>query len=738
MEDKLPIRNNSLYRFGPFVVDAAERTVHRNGQPVPLTRKVFDLLLILITSVGSLQTRESLIEALWPDSVVGEQNLATKMYALRKALGDNGKEPQYIETVRGIGYRFIADVTEATGEISAGKPTRPVRSGSPAQRKVLLASVFLVLLAAGGALSWRLLAARRHTAGSGHGHQSIAVLPFENLSADSDNAYFVSGMQDEILTRLAAIRGLKVISRTSTAQYTSHPEDLSRIARQLGVAMILEGSVQKAGDKVHVNVQLINAHTYAHIWAHSYDRELRNVFSVEGEVAQEIADALRTRLLPDETERLARPPTNDSQAYLFFLRGNYLSDQIFSRENAPTPAKTERQAVDFYHRALKLDPNFALAYARLSLLDSQAFWFATNFDSYQRERITEAEQAARKAVKLDPDLPQAHLALGYALYYGKRDYTNALIQFEEARKSLPNNADAIAAIAFIHRRQGKWEQALDELREASLLDPRNPRRMKEVGITLAVLRRYEQAEQAYTRVLALEPRDYHAMVRLARIKLLLGMPDAALKELDKIPSGVDLGGLISAFRFRAYMYERKPDKALATLKASSSWQFGVLYYKSPTDLFRARAWAFKDDRVKAREYFRHALNILQTRLRSWPDDETLWASVGIAQAGLGNKADAIKAGIRSTAILPIGKDEYYGPGYLYILARIYARTGDADRAVQLLRRLLSMPAGEYVSASSIHLDPIWDPIREHADFRALMRDYPNRPRRNILPHTKHL
>ena len=722
MEEHLSNKIKGLYRFGSFIANANERTLHKDGRLVPLTRKVFDLLLVLIASTGSLQTRESLMEALWPHRIVGEQSLATKMYALRKALGDNGKEPQYIETVRGIGYRFIAEVEECAADTPTGKADSPSGVNPLTRRKTALVAIVFFLLVTAGALTWKLIVAQRHTTGLSPQPRSIAVLPFENLSADSTNSYFVSGIQDEILTRIAAISGLKVVARTSTAQYTSHPEDLPRIAKQLGVSAVLEGSVQKVGDKVLVNVQLINARTLAHIWAHSYTRELRDIFGVEGEIAQEIAGALRTRLIPEESTRLARPPTSDARAYLLFLKGNYLANRLFRREDSTDPTITERLAVDYYHRALKLDPNFALAYARLSLLESRSYWFATNFDSYQKARISESEGAARKAMQLDPDLPEAHLALGYALYYGQRNYAAALKEFNTASERLPNNAGAIAAIGYIHRRQGEWGKALRELREAALLDPRNPHRLKEVAITLTVLRRYDQAEQTYAQTLALEPHDYHALVRLAEIKLLTGKPKDALRVLDKIPEQARLGGLVSAFRFRAYMYQRQPDKALATLKGSPVWQFGRMYYKLPSDLLRAEAWVLKGSWNKSRHYYSLAFKRLETRLGTWPNDATLWASVGIAQAGLGNHAQAVEAGIRATSILPVGRDAFYGPVYLYDLARIYAAGGDTGRAVSLLDRLLSMPAGECMSAASLQLDPVWDSIRDDSSFQALVRE----------------
>ena len=715
---------NRLYRFGPFRLDADERRLSREGEPVPLARKVFDLLLLLVDSAGRLRTREELIEALWPHSIVGEQGLTTKVHALRKALGDEGSEPQFVETVRGIGYRFVAPV-----EIEErGTWTPPARAGvAPGRRWLRIGALgaVLVLTVAAGGLVYELFPSPPTGAGSGASRRSIAVLPFENLSTDSANAYFVSGMQDEILTRLAAIRSLRVIARTSTAGYASHPEDLHTVARELGVSTVLEGSVQKAGDTVHINVQLVDARTYAHIWAHSYDRKLDDVFDVEGDVAQEIADALREKLLPREAARLARPPTADSQAYLSYLKANYLADQVFGAEDAKDPASAERQAVRLYRRAISLDPGFAMAYARLSLMESRAFWFATSFDGYQHRRIADAERMARKALTLDPDLPQAHLAMGYVDYYVHLNYAAALTHFEQARKDLPNNAAAIAAIGYIHRRQGRWKAALAELREAALLDPRNARRAMEVGITQVWMRRYVRARQTFKQVLAIQPHDYRAVVRLAGIALLRGDPGRAGALLDRIPPDVNLGGLIPSLRFEAAMYERKPGPALAALAKSPPWQLGPAYYAVPTNLLRARAWALQGDAARSRRAYADALAALQGRLKTWSDDETLFASLGKAQAALGNEDEAVEAGIRATGILPVGKDAAYGPVYLYALAEIYARTGDAARATDLLERLLgtASAAGSLVSGATLRLDPVWDGIRNDPAFAALLGRY---------------
>ncbi len=553
MDEKTFIENNDLYVFGPFRLDVAERRLLKDGEPVALARKAFDLLLILVEAAGHLKTREELIEALWPKNIVEEQGLTTKMHALRKALGDEGTTPQFIETVRGVGYRFIAAVTVEKAA-PARATLRPSAEMARKRRRWLatgLASLAVVAIAA-GLIAWFLAVRPARSAVT-----TVAVLPFENLSADKANAYFASGIQDTILTRLAGIRDLRVISRSSTASYASRPANLRQVAEELGADAVLEGSVQKTGQRVLINVQLINARTDAHIWAATYTRTLDDVFGVEGDVATKIAAALMAKLQPAQAARLAQSPTQDPEAYVLFLKANYHADQALNRADAKDTDAVMEQAITLYRQAIARDPDFALAWARLSLLESYAYWFGIDYDS---QRIAKAEQAAKRALALDPDLPQAHMAMGYVAYYGLKDYAAALAQFRQARERLPNDSEVIGAIAFIHRRQGKWDAALEGLRRAAALNPRNSRWPNETAITLSALRRYAQAEQQFDQALAIEPDNYDAMVRKTWVLLLAGKLEQARLALAKIPSDVRSAGtrLLAALRRRPVRTQTRP------------------------------------------------------------------------------------------------------------------------------------------------------------------------------------
>src|SRR5690348_5679745 len=335
--------------------------------------------------------------------------------------------------------------------------------------------------------------------------KSIAVLPFENLSTDKGNEYFADGMQDLILTKLADIGQLKVISRTSTMKYASHPDDLKTIAQQLGVATILEGSVQKAGNQVLINVQLINASSDSHVWAQSYQRTLDNIFGVEGEVAQKVADALKARLSPVESAQLATVPTTNRAAYDLFLRAEF----FVNKGNVNYLATDFRAAIPLYRQAIQKDPDFALAYAQLSFAESGVVWFGSGEDDV-KPLVADSLAQAEKALALQPRLVAGYLALGYNAYWGRQDYPAALKAFAAALKLRPNDADAFAATGYVLRRQGRFDEAIAAMRRALVLDPRDSHVADNLGETSAAVGRTAEAAQLYERAMALDPDSYQA------------------------------------------------------------------------------------------------------------------------------------------------------------------------------------------------------------------------------------
>src|SRR5438309_5458328 len=411
-------------------------------------------------------------------------------------------------------------------------------------------------------------AARTEAAtGSSIPQKSIAVLPFENLSDDKGAAYFADGSQDEILTKLASIADLKVISRTSTARYKSKPEDLRTVSQQLGVATVLEGSVQKAPDKVRVNVQLIDARADSHLWAKTYDRDIQDIFAVESEVAQEIADSLQAKLSPTEANTLASAPTKDTQAYDLFLKAEYFANQILSSV-AKNPRETGRQAADLYEKASAKDPTFALAYARLAYLKARLYWYSIDPSA---QAIDAAESAAAHALALQPELPEAHLAKGFVHYWGHRDYDAALAEFAKAHEALPNNPNVLFALAAVHRRQSKMSEAIREAEQAAILDPRDNKLPRLIGETLVYLRRYAEADAPFNRALVLSPDDLETQVYQATALQMRGELESAGRGLAAIPADSDPEGSGSFMRYQIALSMHQPDAALGSIADVSAW-----------------------------------------------------------------------------------------------------------------------------------------------------------------------
>ncbi|MGH8102384.1 MAG: hypothetical protein ACREIW_13870, partial [Chthoniobacterales bacterium] len=335
--------------------------------------------------------------------------------------------------------------------------------------------------------------------------KSIAVLPFENLSDDKSNAYFAEGIQDEILTKLASVADLKVISRTSTAKYQSKPEDLKVVSQQLGVANVVEGTVQRAADKVRVNVQLIDARADTHLWAKSYDRDIKDVFAVESEISQEIADALQAKLSPDETNTLAAAPTKDPEAYDSFLKGEYEEREAL----ASRKLETFDQAASWYRQAIARDLHFALAIARLAENEVWRHWYLRPLNDADLKKV---QNTAEQAIALAPNLAQGHVTLGLYYYLGRRQFDEALAEFSRALDLQPNNVQALNYAAHVYRRQGQWKRHLAELAKCEQLDPRDPQIPTQIGASFCRLRMWKEANRAGQRALALDPHNLSAMI----------------------------------------------------------------------------------------------------------------------------------------------------------------------------------------------------------------------------------
>ncbi len=717
MAESFISRNNDLYLFGPFRLNVGERRLLKHDTEIRLTAKTFDLLVILVKGAGHLQTRDALVSTLWPDTIVEEHSLTWNISALRRALGDEGDAPAYIETVRGQGYRFIAEVATA----SESDTRKEARKTTSRRRWMQIAAPLIVVAAISGLLIWY-FGIRPDSTGVGRTPaQSIAVLPFENLSANRANAYFVRGIHDLILTKLAGLGELKVIARTSTKSYPSHPRDYARIANQLGVSNLLEGNVQQVGNRVLVNVRLVDARSGNYLWAQSYVRRYDHVLDIESDIAQNVAAALKLRLMPEESNRLKNILTKNPRVYDLYFQAEYFAAQIFAGTSA-NPGETAKHAIQLYRQAIKEDPEFARAFAQLSILESHIYWYHVDRSP---ERITDALRTAKRAIALNPALPAAHLALGYAYYYGSRDYAKALAEFRQVREAAPNNTEAIGGIAFIHRRRGQWSSALHELHKAEILDPRNPLWYYELGSTLAQLRRYDEAQAEFNHALSLAPKSYWVTGYKATVYLLSGNLKLAQKTLNSIPASINPRGAISAVRFKIDWLRRQPEQALKALDSvKSGWLAAPLMPgRIPASLFRAQALRLMNHPQKAQLAYEHALTLTENALREEPNNLNLLSLLALIQSGLGQESAALRSAMRTVKRIPISRDAMYGPSYLSALAVVYTQSGKAVSAVKILRHLLSIPAGLSISVPLLRFDPTWNPIRHNPGFQALLKQY---------------
>ena len=548
--------------------------------------------------------------------------------------------------------------------------------------------------------------------------KSIAVLPFENRSRDPDNAYFADGIQDEILTRLSKIADLKVISRTSMQHYKSAPQNLPEIARQLGVAHILEGSVQKSGDAVRVNVQLIRAANDSHIWADIFDRKLTDILSVESEIAKAIADQLRAKLTGREEEVIAAKPTNNPEAYDAYLRG-----LAYSLKALDTPANA-LGAQKYLREAVRLDPKFALAWALLSSVDARGY-ITQNLQPTVALR-EEARQAAETALALEPNLGEAVLATGYYHYACLKDYDTAVRYFEQARQLLPNSSRIPESLAYVTSRQGQWDRSESYFNEAERLDPRNVKLLNQHALSYITLRRFPEALRNLEKVLDITPDDLDTVALKAGVAQAEGDLPRASALLARLHPNADNTQALEIQVYQAIL-ERRPAQIIPRLKEILAKPDPTLGYVNG-ELHFWLGWAQEvaGDQTGAQQSWRQARTILESFLKEQPENYLLIGDLALTNMAIGDKAAALALVERAIAANPIEKDAVDGPEPIEILARVAAQVGERDHAIAALQKLLSLPyegplaSGVPLTPALLQLDPMFDPLRNDPRFQELV------------------
>jgi TolB-like protein/class 3 adenylate cyclase/Tfp pilus assembly protein PilF len=547
--------------------------------------------------------------------------------------------------------------------------------------------------------------------------KSIAVLPFENRSEDKANAYFADGIQAEILTRLLKIADLKVISRTSTQHYKSAPEKVSEIARQLGVAHILEGSVQKSGDAVRVNVQLIKAANDSHLWADTFDRKLTDIFSVESDVAKAVADQLRAKLTGHEEQVIAARPTNNPEAYDAYLRG-----LAYTLKTLPTSANA-LSAQRYLREAVRLDSKFALAWAQLSIVDARGYM--TQSLQPTAALREEARQAAETALTLQPNLGEAVLAKGQYHYACLKDYDAAVRYFEEARQLLPNSSRIPESLAYVARRRGQWDRSQSYFNEAEKLDPRNVYLLTQHGSTYIALRRFHEALRKLEQVLDITPGDVDALALKASIAQAEGDLPRASALLAPVRPAANDSGTVETQVYQAIL-ERRPASIIPRLKEILAKPDPALgYINGELRFWLGWTQEVAGDHSGAQETWRQARSELESFLKEQPENYTLIGDLALTNMGLGDKGSALALSERAIAMNPVEKDAMTGPFPIEILARVAAQMGEPDRAIAALQKLLSIPyAGVLgnipLTSALLRLDPMFDPLRNDPRFQKLV------------------
>jgi len=558
----------------------------------------------------------------------------------------------------------------------------------------------------------------RATAASAIPEKSIAVMPFENLSRDPDNAYFADGVQDEILTRLSKVADLKVISRTSTQHYKSAPENLPEIAKQLGVANVLEGSVQKSADAVRVNVQLIKAANDSHLWADTFDRKLTDIFSVETEVAKAIADQLQAKVTGREEQVMAAKPTDNPEAYDAYLRGLAYS---LKAQNSPA---NSLGAQKYLREAVRLDPKFALSWALLSYVDALGYIGVTLQPTESLRE--EARQAADTALALQPNLGEGLIAKGFYYYAYLKDYPTAVRYFEQARSLLPNSSRIPESLAYVARRGGRWEQSESFFNEAERLDPRNVHLLTQHALSYLLLRRFPEAQRKLEQVLNITPDDVDTLALKASIAQAQGDLARASALLGPLHPAADNTVALETQAYQAIL-ERQPALIIPRLKeilARPDMALG--YFNGELRFWLGWAEEVAGDHAAAEASWRQARSELEPFLKEQSGNYSLMQDLALVEMGLGNKAAALSMAERAIAANPIEKDLVDGPDPIEILARVAAQTGEPDRAIAALQKLLSIPyegalptGNAPLTPALLRLDPMFDPLRNDPRFQKL-------------------
>jgi TolB-like protein/DNA-binding winged helix-turn-helix (wHTH) protein/Tfp pilus assembly protein PilF len=694
------------YRFGEITLDPARRTVRRGTANIQLGKLTYELLLLLIEAAPRVVTQEEVAERLWNDRHVTQDTVRQRVKLLRKALSDDADDPRYINVVRGQGYRLIPDVA-----IIPTETTPPTWS----QRPALVAGIALLVIATLFVTYWGVpgihssIDSPDDPAQSIPDERSIAVLPFENLVPGPDNVFFVAGIHNDLLTQLSKVSSLKIISRTSVLGYEDRKKNLRQIGDELNVATILEGSVQRSGDMLRINVQLIDAESDEHLWAERYDRELtaQNLFAIQSEIATSIAGALQAIISPEELARLNEVPTESTRAYNHYLLGNMHLRGVDNRTMFP-------DAVHAFQRAVDEDPEFALAWALLARSHSAVYLFVDHTES-RREL---ARQAIDRAFELNPNLPEAHYAMGFYQYQCLNDTDAALQEWDLAAQGMPGDARIFLARSFVYRRVGDFEQAVTSQNRAINLDPRNIEQLLIQWHTYANIRQYSQAVSFADRIIEIAPdrpigyylRGFLPLWRDGDINSARSALESAPIEMS--PQWLD---------WATTLYQRDYDAVVNFLDA---WEIEVddqQNYYAPITSYYGLAYQLSGMPDLAAQHLRRARATIEQELENKPNDPRLLIALGSVLGRQGQRDAAVDSIRRAIDLLSTSKDGTRWPALQMTAIFAFVAAGDYGTAIDELDTYLAAPA--VWSIEGLLPDPRLDPIRNDRRFKGLVAKY---------------
>jgi TolB-like protein/DNA-binding winged helix-turn-helix (wHTH) protein len=695
------------FALGDLAIHPSAREAIRGGRPQTLEPRVMQVLVALARAGGAVVSRDALIQSCWDGRVVGEATINRCIFKLRELAGRvDGGHSFRIDTIARVGYRL----QPAAVSVTNGPALDAARAGG--RRRIFAAAAMgLVILALVAALS---LDGGRdvHTPSAvpASAMPSIAVLPFKDLSADADAAYFAAAIQDEILTRLAKIGSLRVISRTSAVEVAKKPGSLAEIARTLGVANVLEGSVQRSGDTVRVNVQLIRAATDTHLWAEDYDRRLDDVLSVENDIASSIATALAAKITPSESLALSAKPTTSPKAY-----DAYLHALVLYRAYNDAAWDGTMKALE---QAVAIDPDFGLAWAMLARMRSMYYFWER--DASRRDS---ARDALDRAIALAPDLVEVQLAQAQYTHYVELDYEAAMRELKTLHAKWPNDTEVLQSLAFAARRLGHWQDSIAYFRQAHTLDPLSRDNYGFIIETLSFAHRGAEASETMAGMRAIWPDDANLIACEAGLLQGLGELDRSDAELGLLPASVDANGDALVQRRAQYAYRRRFAEGLAwfeALRASAPVQGWDPLRRATLDVAIGdfRRWS-GGDAAAARQSYQAAADVLRGTVDSAHTNAEALTLSALAYSGLGDREDALRYASQF-ADVPLGIDPVNSAASKEGLARTLARLGDRDAAIAALAHVATEPST--LTVQRLRLDPDFDALRGDSRFERLLAE----------------